>query len=201
MIYKVLKPFVLLFMLMAFNTSAFAESPKELIKSTTELVLENIKQNLVNYKKEPKSLYQFVDKTVLRYFDFERMTNLALGRYQRKIKDQQRAPMKQEFQKLLVRTYSKALLEYEDQKILYLPSKGSVAKGDVTIRTEIDQPGGFPIPLNYKMYLKDGQWFVYDISVDNVSLVTNYRSSFSREIKKIGIDGLIKSLQERNNDA
>ena len=67
------------------------------------------------------------------------------------------------------------------------------------IRTEIEQQGGVPIPLNYALYKKDSDWKVYDIRVDNISLVTNYRSSFAREIKANGIDGLIKTLQNRNS--
>ncbi len=194
-----MKSFLLILGFLLFSGVAQAQSPEDLIKETTDAVLADIKVNLEHYKKDPASLYLFVKETVLTHFDFERMTNLALGRYRRQMSDKQKAEMNEVFQELLVRTYSKALLEYEDQGVAYLPSKGSIKKGDVTVRTEIEQPGGFPIPLNYKLYLKDGVWRVYDISVDNVSLVTNYRSSFSRQIKKSGIDGLIKSLRERNN--
>ena len=112
---------------------------------------------------------------------------------------EQKPKLVNEFRNLLVRTYGKALLAYNDQQIVYLPMRGSVAAGEVTIRTEIEQQGGFPIPLNYELYKKDNDWKVYDISVDNISLVTNYRSSFAREIKANGIDGLIKTLQNRNN--
>jgi phospholipid transport system substrate-binding protein len=90
------------------------------------------------------------------------------------------------------------LLEYNDQQIAYLPMRGSVDKGEVSIRTEIEQQGGFPIPLNYELYKRDDGWKVYDISVDNISLVTNYRSSFAQKIKSDGIDGLIKALQDKN---
>lgn len=187
--------------LLVFTINVQAQSPEELIRQATDTVLADIKINLSAYKKNPDKLYAFVEQTVLKHFDFERMTKLALGRHQRKISDSQMRDMQKEFQQLLVRTYSNALLEYEDQGIIYLSSRGSIAKGDVTVRTEIDQPGGFPIPLSYKLYLKDGAWAVYDISVDSISLVTNYRSSFSRQIKKIGIDGLIKMLQDRNRSA
>jgi len=192
---------ILLLSLLVFAFNAQAQNPKDLIKETTNIVLADIKVNIENYKKDPQQLYQFVDSTVLKHFDFERMTNLALGRYRRKMNKEQLAEMRELFQELLVRTYSKALLEYEGQAVLYLPSKGSVARGEVTVRTEIDQPGGFPIPLNYKLYLEGEKWKVYDISVDGVSLVTNYRSSFSRKIKKNGVDGLIKSLRDRNKPA
>jgi len=196
-----MKKLMILIGLFFLTLTVQAQTPEALIKTTTDTVLADIKVNIDNYKKHPDKLYLFVKETVLKHFDFERMTNLALGRYRRKMSDAQKIEMNEVFQELLVRTYSKALLEYEDQGVVYLPSKGSIERGDITVRTEIDQPGGFPIPLNYKLYLKDGSWRVYDISVDNVSLVTNYRSTFSRQIKKNGIDGLIKSLRERNNAA
>ena len=142
-----------------------------------------------------------VDEKVLPHFDFDRMTDLALGRYKRQVNGDQRPKLVQEFRNLLVRTYGKALLEYNDQEILYLPMRGSVEKGEVTVRTEIQQKGGFPIPLNYELYQKDdNSWKVYDISVDNISLVTNYRASFAKEIKANGIDGLIQVLQNRNKE-
>ena len=99
---------------------------------------------------------------------------------------------------MLVRTYSSALLEYTDQALIYLPMEGVEADGEVTVRTEIEQAGGFPIPINYMLRLGDDGWKVIDISVDDVSLVTNYRSSFARAIKKDGVDGLIETLRDRN---
>jgi len=99
---------------------------------------------------------------------------------------------------LLVRTYSSALLEYTNQELTYLPMEGSVDDGQVVVRTEIAQAGGFPIPIDYSLRRGDDGWKVFDISVDDVSLVTNYRSSFARAIKKDGVAGLIKTLQDRN---
>ena len=175
--------------------------PEQLIKQTADQVLEIIKNRQQEFKQDPSKLYALVDEKVLGHFDFGRMTDLALGRYKRKVNADQKPELVNEFRQLLVRTYGKALLEYTDQKIIYLPMRGSVDKGEVTIRTEIEQKGGFPIPLSYDMYLKDNDWKVYDISVDNISLVTNYRSSFARKIKEAGIDGLIKSLQDRNQES
>jgi phospholipid transport system substrate-binding protein len=105
-----------------------------------------------------------------------------------------------EFRQLLVRTYSSALVEYNDQELIYLPMDGTETEGMVTVRTRYDQPGGFPIPIDYNMRLGDDGWKVFDVSVDEVSLVTNYRSSFARAIKRDGVDGLIKTLQARNQN-
>ncbi|MBE9559137.1 MAG: ABC transporter substrate-binding protein [Proteobacteria bacterium] len=174
--------------------------PELLIKQTADDVLASIKLNKDEYNEKPGKLYAMVDEKVLQHFDFDRMTNLALGRYKRKVEIDQKDQLVSAFRSLLVRTYAKALLEYNDEIIVYLPMRGKLEKGEVTIRTEIEQKGGFPIPINYEMYESEGSWKVYDLSIDNISLVTNYRSSFAREIKAKGVDSLIKTLQDRNKE-
>lgn len=175
-----------------------APGPQELIKETSDRVLAEIKENAERYQGEPQKIYQLVDEVVLPHFDFTAMTDLALGRYQEEVSEAQKPTIVQEFRTLLVRTYSSALLEYTDQALIYLPMEGSEADGKVTVRTEIAQQGGFPIPINYSLHKVGDAWKVFDISVDEVSLVTNYRSSFARAIKKDGVEGLIKTLQDRN---
>ncbi len=180
--------------------AAAATGPEKLIRDTSDKVLAEIKENGASYQKDPKNIYRLVDEVVLPHFDFAAMTDLALGRYKDKVSAEQKPTIVEEFRQLLVRTYSSALLEYTDQELIYLPMEGSEADGEVVVRTEIEQSGGFPIPINYRLRLGDDGWKVFDISVDEVSLVTNYRSSFARAIKKDGIDGLIKTLQDRNQE-
>jgi phospholipid transport system substrate-binding protein len=193
-----LAAFVLILGLFQLPAMAGDSAPEQMIKQTTDEVLATIKARSQEFKQDPAKLYAMVDEKVLPHFDFNRMTDLALGRYRVKVKGQQKPELVNEFRQLLVRTYGKALLEYNDQVIKFLPMRGSIDKGEVTIRTEIEQKGGFPIPLSYELYLKDGEWKVYDISVDNISLVTNYRASFGKKIKEAGVDALIKSLKDRN---
>ncbi len=185
---------------MVANLQAAEIGPEQLIKSTADQVLSEIKSNAAKYKEDPSKLYAMVDEVVLPHFDFAAMTDLALGRYKKKVDAAQKPLIANEFRILLVRTYGKALLEYNDQVIAYLPMEGSEAEGDVTVRTEIEQAGGFPIPLNYSLRKSDNGWKVYDITVDDISLVTNYRSSFARQIKKKGVDGLIEVLRTRNQE-
>ena len=175
-----------------------APAPEQLIRETSDRVIDEIKTNGDKYRADPGSIYDLVNDVVLPHFDFYEMTNLALGRHKDDVSDEQKPVIVEEFRQLLVRTYSSALLEYTDQALVYLPMEGEEADGRVTVRTEIEQAGGFPIPINYALKLGDDGWKVYDISVDDVSLVTNYRSSFSRAIRKDGVDGLIKTLQDRN---
>lgn len=192
---------ILAFVLLLVVLPAQAVSgPEKLIKDTSDKVIAEIKENAASYQSNPQRIYRLVDELVLPHFDFSAMTDLALGRYKDEVDDEQKPTIINEFRQLLVRTYSSALLEYTDQELIYLPMEGSEADGKVVVRTEIEQAGGFPIPINYSLRLGDDGWKVFDISVDEVSLVTNYRSSFARAIKKDGVDGLIKTLQSRNQE-
>lgn len=181
-------------------SAASAAEPDRLVRETTEAVLAILKEDSERVRSDPGYLYGVVEEVVLPKFDFEEMTRLAVGKHWQRADPAQRASLVREFKTLLVRTYSKALQEYTDQAVLFLPMRGDAAAGDVTVRTEIEQPGGFPIPVNYSLYRQDGQWKVYDVVIDGVSLVTNYRTSFSQKIRAEGVDGLIAQLRQRNRE-
>jgi phospholipid transport system substrate-binding protein len=188
------------FILLVTLPAMAAIGPEQLIRQTSESVMAEIRANMAIYKSDPQKLYKLVDELVLPHFNFAAMTDLALGRYKDRISAKQKSMIVTEFRQLLVRTYSSALVEYNDQELIYLPMDGTETEGMVTVRTRYDQPGGFPIPIDYNMRLGDDGWKVFDVSVDEVSLVTNYRSSFARAIKRDGVDGLIKTLQARNQN-
>ncbi len=191
------KLIALLFCLFAWPALAQTE-PEQLIRDTSDRVMTEIKNNGDSYRQNESALYEMVDAVVLPHFDFDAMADLALGRYVEKVSAEQKPLIVNEFRTLLVRTYGKALLEYNDEKLIFLPLAGDLAAGEVKVRTEIEQSGGFPIPMDYALRKTVDSWKVYDISVDEISLVTNYRSSFARAIKKNGVDGLINTLRERN---
>jgi phospholipid transport system substrate-binding protein len=177
-----------------------ASDPEQLVRQTSGSVMAEIRANSATYKSDPQKVYKLVDELVLPHFDFAAMTDLALGRYKDEVSAEQRPAIVAEFRQLLVRTYSSALFEFTAEEMIYLPMEGNEAEGMVIVRTEIEQGGGFPIPINYTLRLGGEGWKVFDVSVDEVSLVTNYRSSFARAIKKNGVDGLIKTLQDRNQE-
>jgi phospholipid transport system substrate-binding protein len=172
--------------------------PQQLIQQSTDKVLSEIKLNSDDYRANPDKLFALVDEVVLPHFNFVAMTNLALYRHRKEFNDEQKTRIVSEFKNLLIRTYSSALLEYNNQEVNYLDMLGSVEKGKVKVKTEVTQAGGSAIPLDYSLRRGKQGWQVYDIQVDGISLVTNYRSSFSREIKKNGVEGLIKLLNDRN---
>lgn len=171
-----------------------------LVKDTTAKIKQKIKEQDDAIKKDQEVLYDLVDKIVLPHFDFKKMSSWVLGKNWRKADDAQKKKFTDQFSRLLVRTYSKALYDNIDQKIDFLPIRGKPQADEVVIRTEIPQRGAFPIPIDYKMHLKDSQWKVYDVVIDSLSLVANYRTSFSQEIKQSGIDNLIAKLADRNKE-
>lgn len=177
---------------------AATQGPQELVKSVASQTLERIKKDKARIKTEPKHINFLIEELVLPHFDFERMSRWVLGKYWRKATADQKKRFVGEFKSLLVRTYANSLIEYTDQEITYLPLRGGKDKEEVTVRSEVAQPGGFPIPINYHLYMKDGEWKVYDVHIDDVSLVANYRTSFSREIRQSSIDKLIDTLAEKN---
>jgi phospholipid transport system substrate-binding protein len=173
-------------------------SPLDLVRDTSSRMLSALHDEHDAIKKDSDRLYELVSTIVLPYFDFERMSQWVLGKNWRKATPEQRAAFVEQFRALLVRTYGRALSEYADEKIIYLPFVDDGKSGTVTVRTEIEQAGS-TIPISYSMYKRQDGWKVYDVAISGVSLVTNYRSSFGNVISKQGMDSLIRQLTERNN--
>jgi len=196
----------LLIIMLIFSASVWSDNPlgpQELVQQTSDKMLKAIKAERAEIDKDNSRLYALVEEIILPHFDFQRMSMLVLGKYWRQASDDQRRRFTEEFRFLLVRTYATAMLEYTDQKISFLPFRAAAGDENVTVQTEVDQAGGFPIPIDYKMSKDNtGQWKVYEVAIDGVGLVINYRSSFSTEIRgKAGLDGLISKLKQRNDEA
>lgn len=192
-----------LLLLISMTGSAWAASqgPLELVKQTSDNMLAKLKEERAVLEKEPGRIYELVNSIVLPHFDFETMAKRVLGKYWKQADDAQRKKFIEEFRTLLVRTYAKSLTEYTDQKITFLPLKENTGGESVTVRSEVSQAGGFPIEINYDVHQANGEWKVFDVIIDGVSLATNYRTSFTNEIRQGGIDKLIAKLAERNRKA
>jgi phospholipid transport system substrate-binding protein len=168
--------------------------PDVLARTTTQEVLVILKQDKSILSGDQSRVYQLVEAKILPNFDFNRMTQLAIGKHWPGATPQQKQALVIEFRNLLVRTYSRSLMEFSNQSVEFKPMAIKPDDTDVTVHTEIRQPGAQPLPIDYSMYKTTFGWKVYDVAIDNVSLVTNYRSSFSSTIRQSGIDGLIKTL-------
>ena len=179
--------------------AAAQEAPDALVKRTTDEVLAIIKSDKDLQAGNSAKVVQLAEQKVLPHFDFERMTRLAVGRNWQQATPEQRAALVKEFRTLLVRTYSTSLTQYRNQTIEVKPLKAGAGDKDVVVKTAVIQQGGPPIPIDYSMEkAADGSWKVYDVVIDGASLVTTYRGSFNDVVQKSGLDGLAKTLQERN---
>jgi phospholipid transport system substrate-binding protein len=141
---------------------------------------------------------KLIETKVLPHFNFTRMTQLAMGKNWRKADPPQRGALVEQFRTLLVRTYATAFTSYRDQKITYRPLRMRPEDDDVVVRSQIVQPGGPPVAVDYNMEKTGNGWKVYDVAIEGVSLVQNYRSTFNGEVQRAGIDGLIKALDSKN---
>lgn len=175
-------------------------APEELVRKTADEILAEIKAHRDVYSRDYARLYKMADEKVLLHFDFRRMSQWVLGRSWKEATPEQRERFTGEFRDLLVGTYSQALLNYNDQKIVYLPVQRKPEDTEVTVKTEVKQTGGQPnIPIHYSFYKnKDGTWKVYDITIEGVSLVTNYRSVYATKIREKGMDALIAEIAGNN---
>ena len=174
-------------------------TPDDLVKSVTDEVLDIIRKDKDIKPGSTKRAIDLVEQKVLPHFNFPRMTALAVGKDWRQATPEQQKALTKEFRDLLVRTYSNALTAYKNETVDYRPFKMKPGETDVTVRTQIHQPGARqPIKLDYSLEKNGNGWKVYDVVVADVSLVMNYRSSFATEIRNGGIDGLVKTLQAKN---
>ena len=173
----------------------------ELVRETSEHMLATLKTERDAIKANPAKLYALTEQIILPHFDFERISSWVLGKYWREATPEQKSRFIQEFRNLLVRTYATAMLEYSGQEIKYLPFKADSGANTVTVRTEVVQAGGPAIPISYSLFVKEGEWKVYDVVIENTSLVANYRSSFANEIRQSGLDALIEKLASRSQQS
>lgn len=176
-------------------------SAYDLVKQTSDRMIAALKNRGDEIRKNPSLIYELVDEIILPHFDFERMSQLVLGKYWQRISADEREKFTREFQSLLIRTYANAMSDYSNQEIIFLPFRNDANSEDVSVKTEVNQQSGFPIPIEYSLYMKQGEWKVYDVTIDDVSLVVNYRTSFAAEIKQTGVAELIRKLQSRNKQA
>jgi len=172
--------------------------PLSIVQGTTDQVLARVKNEKKALREDPAKMFHLVSELIFPHFDFAIMSQWVLGEHWNGADASMRESFVDQFRKLLVRTYATALLEFSDQKITYPPVDQKGAVNTAVVKQEIAQEGGGSIPIVYRLHNKSGDWKVFDVSVDGVSLVKTYRASFGSMIKDDGLDGLIASLNSKN---
>ncbi|ADE10932.1 MlaC/ttg2D family ABC transporter substrate-binding protein [Sideroxydans lithotrophicus] len=187
---------------LSLGARADVPDPDALIRNTVDEVLNIVRKDKDLRSGNQKKMLELVDAKVLPHFNFEHMTKLAVGRAWRTATPEQKKALMNEFRIMLVRTYTKAFTSYRDQVVEIKPFKLESGATDVTVKTSIVKPGSQqPILVDYDMEKSPDGWKVYDLTVEGVSLVTSYRGTFADQIQQVGIDGLIKTLVEKNQSA
>ena len=191
----------LMFAAAALTFAAYAaaqEAPDVLIKRISEDVMMTAKSDKEIQSGNSRRVQQIVEEKILPHIDFQRMTSLAAGRHWRDATPDQQKQLTTEFRSLLVYTYSGAISQIRDQKLEYRPLRADAADTDVIVNTQVLQTRAEPIQLSYRLVKSSSGWKIYDINVLGAWLVETYKGSFAAEISKNGIDGLIKTLTDKN---
>ncbi len=178
--------------------SVAADHPAQtLVVDAITAMLDVLKNDGDKIKSDPDYRQSKVDELIVPHLDFDTMTKLAVGKFWRKADAAQQEELISEFKMLLLNTYTDALTEYSNEVITFEPFRPEERDDRAVVRSTFSQSGGNDVPVLYKLRDKGG-WSIYDIEVNNISLVTNYRTAFTSEIGKGGIAGLIETLKERN---
>ena len=174
------------------------EAPDVFIKRISQEVLETAKSDKDIQSGNQQKILDVVQSKILPNVDFQRMTALAAGRYWREATPEQQKRLTEEFRDLLVYTYAGAIAQIRDQQLEFKPMRNDPSDTDVEVRSQVVQQRGEPIQLNYRLSKSGNTWKIYDLNVLGAWLVETYKGNFASEISKGGVDGLIKTLAERN---
>jgi phospholipid transport system substrate-binding protein len=174
--------------------------PQQAIQNASDQLQKRLQDS--SFTRDFKQITQFVNEVIYPHTDFDRISALVLGKLWKTATPEERGRFKQEFQTLLVRTYSRAFIEFKEWSVRFLPLQMEPGATKVVVKTEVLQPGIQPVGVNYRMFLSNGQWKAYDILIEGVSLVTNYRTTFTNEVQAKGsLTAVIDSLAKRNAEA
>lgn len=175
--------------------------PDEVISKTADEVVATLKTDRDIKHGDRAKAYALIQNKVLPHFDFLRMTRLAMGKYWRQTDAMQQQKLADGFRDLLVRTYSSSLSQYKDQQLKIKGTDRDSSGSEATVHSLIIPSGGPTIPIDYRMEKLGDDWKVFDIQVDGVSLVTNYRSEFGEIVRSHGVDGLIQAMADKSHQA
>jgi phospholipid transport system substrate-binding protein len=194
----------LFFMTLLRVSSAYSQDllpPQQAIQDASDKLHQRLQDP--TFKNDFTKITQFVNEVIYPHTDFDKISALVLGKIWKTATPEERERFKHEFQTLLVRTYSRAFLEFKEWSVRFLPIDMESGSNKVIVKTEVLQPGIQPVGVNYRMFLSEtGQWKAYDIMIEGVSLVTNYRTTFSNEVQQKGsLGAVIDSLAKRNAEA
>jgi len=174
--------------------------PQQAIQTASAQMQQKLQEK--TFTKDFSKITEYVNEVIYPHTDFDRIAALVLGKLWKTATNDERERFKHEFQTLLVRTYSRAFVEFKEWTVRFLPLEMEAGATKVIVKTQVLQPGIQPIAVDYRMALHNGEWKAYDIMIEGVSLVTNYRTTFSNEVQTKGsLNAVIDGLAKRNAEA
>ncbi len=171
-------------------------SAEKRVVDVTSNIVKLLEANQSQYSQDESALFSMVRKEVLPFIDFNAMSMLTLGKYWRSTNPQQRIRFINAFREMLIRSYAKSMLDYTGAKIRGGNSAENTKPGYVIVRTVVTPKGGSPIAANYSVRINSGDWKAYNVEIDGINLITNFRTNFTREISEKGIEALITRLEK-----
>ncbi len=182
----------------AAHSANAADDPTTIVRETTDKVLDRVRADKEALEADTGRMYDLVSELIFPHFDFPIMSQFVLGEHWSEADEASRTGFIEQFRKLLVRTYATALLQFSNQEITYPPVEQSGRASFARVMQDIAQPGSSPLSVLYRLHNKSGEWKVYDVSISGVSLIQTYKANFDSKVKKDGLDGLIASLDSKN---
>jgi phospholipid transport system substrate-binding protein len=199
MLEKFLSALLAVFIVTSANLANAQEAPDKMVQRISEEVMAIVRSDPAVQRGDPRKIRQVIEEKIVPNVDFDRATAFATGRYWREATPEQKIKLQTEFRSLLMHTYSGAVSQIHDQKIDYEPYRADPADTDVEVFAKVLNTRGETVRFGYRLTSTPAGWKVYDVNVMGVWMGQVYRQSFTEEIQKSGIDGLIKMLADKNN--
>ncbi len=186
-----------LLLVVAPTSFASATSPDQVIREASDLILDSLSENRETFKKDRQALYQAIDEILLPRFDRMYTGGLVMGKYWRRATPEQRERFISALYRSLLRTYAEGILDYRGDELDVLPVEGDLSEGKALVETRVTLDTGVVTPVNYRMRLSDGGWKAYDVIIEGISYVSNYRTQYAEEFRAKGIDTVIEELEAK----
>lgn len=178
---------------------ATEQNAQELVREASTRAIDALVQRRDELAQSQARIFEFVEEYLLPHFDSEYIARLVLGRYWRQATPDERARFRDAFQEMLIRSYAASMLEYSDQKLTFLPYSEPANADETVVRTEIELSSGNVVAVDYSLRKRNGRWLVYDVTIDGISMVVNYRGTINAEVRRLnGVGPLIELIEERN---
>jgi len=191
-----------LILVFALQGAKAATSPDQLIRQTVDQLINELAEHKTELENDRHRLYEMVDQVIVEHIAVDKVAKLVLARHWREATPEQRASFEEAFRILLIRTYATALFDYTGrEEMMFRPLQLNDDDRTTIVRTDVKLPGEPAIPVNYKFLRREnGEWQIFDVTIGGISLVTNYRASYSGIIQARGLDGLIEMLQKKTQE-